>query len=250
MSKTSLTVEKFREGEEKKFLISSPKEIQLILQSIAQKKSYAMLYINDGEHFIKTVFLAANAQGIWLDLGPSDVDNESVLLNDSITLVTMHQGAKVQFSCQGIELAMFASLPAFFCPLPAKMVRLQRREYFRLLIPVDVPLKCVIPPKTDKPLQPDEITIMDISVGGIALVCKEQGVHLEEGEIYPDCQIDLPGIGMLTATLQVKNLFDVTSPAGNIRKHAGCEFVHPDGQSGMLLQRFVALMQSKPPVLK
>jgi c-di-GMP-binding flagellar brake protein YcgR len=249
MSKTSLTVEKFREGEEQKFLINSPKEIQLILQAIAQKKSNAMLYINEGEHFIKTVILAANARGIWLDLGPSDVDNESVLLNDTIMLVTMHQGAKVQFTCQEIELATYASLPAFFCPLPAKMVRLQRREYFRLLIPVDVPLKCVIPPKTDQPLQPDEITIMDISVGGIALVCKEQGVHLEEGEIYPDCQIDLPGIGMLTATLQVKNLFDVTSPAGNITKHAGCEFVHPDGPSGILLQRFVALMQSKTPGL-
>jgi len=250
MSKTTLTVEKFREGEEKKYLISSPREIQLILQAIAQKKSSAMLYINDGEHFIKTVFLAANAQGIWLDVGPGDADNESVLLNDTITLVTKHQGAKVQFECQHIELAMIASLPAFFCPLPAKMVRLQRREYFRLLIPVDVPLKCVIPPKTDKPVQQDEVTILDISVGGIALVCKETGVHLEEGEVYPDCQIDLPGIGMLTATLQVKNLFDVTSPAGHITKHAGCEFIHPDGQTGILLQRFVALMQCKTPSLK
>lgn len=250
MSKTSLTVEKFHEGEEQKFLINSPKEIQLILQAIAQKKSNAMLHINDDEQVIKTVILAANAQGLWLDVGPSDWDNKSVLLNETLTLVTMHQGAKVQFSCQGIELAMFASLPAFHCPLPAKIVRLQRREYFRLLIPVDAPLKCVIPPKTDKPVQQDEIAIMDISVGGIALVCKETGVHLEAGEIYPDCQIELPGIGMLTATLQVKNLSDVTSPSGHITKHAGCEFVHPDGQSGMLLQRYVALMQSKTPNLK
>ena len=250
MSKTSLKIEQFREGDEQKFLISAPKEIQLILQAIAQKKSNAMLYINDGEHIIKTVFLAANERGIWLDVGPSDEDNASVLLCDSITLVTMHQGAKVQFFCHQMELAMYASHPAFFCPLPAKMVRLQRREYFRLLIPADVPLKCVIPPKTDKPIRPNEITIMDLSVGGIALVCKEQGVHLEEGEIYPDCQIDLPGIGMLTATLQVKNLFDITSPTGHITKHAGCEFVHPDGPTGMLLQRFVALMQSKNSSIK
>ncbi len=245
MSNTPLTVEKFRDGEESKYLISSPKEIQLILHAIAQKRTAALLYLNDSEQFIKTFLLAANAQGVWLDVGPSEEDNESLLLSDSITLVTMHQGAKVQFSCYPLEMAIYASHPAFFCSLPASMIRLQRRDYFRLPIPADAPLKCVIPPKSAKPVPPVGVTIMDLSVGGVALVCKEQGVQLEEGEIYTDCQIELPEIGTLTASIQVKNLFDVTSPNGHITKHAGCEFVQPDGKTSMLLQRYVALMQSR-----
>lgn len=245
MSQIALTVEKFRDGEESKYQISSPREIQLILHAVAQKKSVAILYFNDEQHFIKSVLLAANKQGIWLDVGPSEEDNEALLLSDNVTLVTMHQGAKVQFSCTNFELAIYASHPAFFCPLPARMVRLQRRDYFRLPIPADAPLKCVIPPQSEIPAQPVAITIMDISVGGVALVCREQGVQLEEGEIYPDCKIDLPGIGTLTATIQVKNLFDVPSSNGNVTKHAGCEFVQPDGKTSMLLQRYVALMQSR-----
>jgi flagellar brake protein len=243
--KISLTVEKFLDDDESKYRISSPKEIQLILHAIAQKKSVSVLYFNNEASFFKTMILAANAQGVWLDVGPSKEDNEAILLAHNITLVTVHQGAKVQFSCHQLEQTLYASHPALFCPLPAWMVRVQRREYFRLPIPADAPLKCVIPVKSDMPAQHVGVTIMDISVGGIALVCREHGVQLVEGEIYPDCQIDLPGIGTLTATIQVKNLFDVTAANGHVTKHAGCEFVQPNGQSGMLLQRYVAHMQSK-----
>jgi len=246
MSKrTSLTVEKFLDGEESKYQINSPKEIQLILQAVAQKKSVAVLYINGEEHFIKSILLAATTQGMWLDVGPSEEDNETILLADSLTLVTMHQGAKVQFSCPPLELAVYASHPAFFCTLPASMLRVQRREYFRLPIPADAHLQCVIPHKSETPMKAAEVTIMDISIGGIALACREQGVQLAEGEIYPDCRIDLPGIGTLVATIQVKNLFDVTTPNGQTTKHAGCEFVQPDGKTSMLLQMYVAKMQSK-----
>jgi c-di-GMP-binding flagellar brake protein YcgR len=245
MSKTSLTIEKFRDGEESKYLIKSPKEIQLTLHAIAQKKLPAVIYFNDEQNFIKTTILAANANGIWLDVGPSADENTLLTGSALITFVTMYQGAKVQFTCHQIEMAIYAAHPAFYCPLPANMVRLQRRDFFRLTVPPDAHLKCLIPLKTAMPVQPSEVTIMDISVGGIALVCSEQSVNLVEGETYTDCRIELPDIGTLIATVQVKNLFEVTSPGGIVTKHAGCEFVHMDGKMGMLLQRYVSIMQSK-----
>jgi c-di-GMP-binding flagellar brake protein YcgR len=165
--------------------------------------------------------------------------------SDDIIFVTMHHGAKVQFACHQIQVAMYASHPAFHCPLPHSMVRLQRRDYFRLPTSGDSPLKCIIAPPPAISPQPVEITIMDISVGGIALTCKESNVRLEEGEIYPDCQIELPGIGTLFVTIQVRNLFDVTSSSGSVTKHAGCEFIQLDGKMSMLLQRYVGIMQSK-----
>jgi len=244
-----LTIEKFHDGEESKFLIKSPKEIQLTLHAIAQKKSVTVLYFDNGQRFIKTVLLAANERGIWLDVGPDEADNNLVLNNDNNVCVTMHHGAKVQFVSHQAKLAVYAAHPAFYFPLPDKILRLQRRDYFRLPTTADAPLKCVMPPPKIKAVQPDEITIMDISVGGIALVCKETNVTLEAGQIYPDCNIELPGIGMLKVTIQVKNLFDVTSPSGIVIKHAGCEFVEMDRKMSMLLQRYVGIMQSKLAVI-
>jgi hypothetical protein len=86
---------------------------------------------------------------------------------------------------------------------------------------------------------------MNISEGGIALICKENNIKLEEGAIYPNCRIELPEIGTLLTAIQVKSLFEVTLPNGIITKHAGCEFVRLEARMSMLLQRYVGVMQSK-----
>lgn len=240
-----LTIEKFRDGEESKFLIRSPKEIQLTLHAIAQKKTIGLLYFDNGERFFKTLLLAVNERGLWLDVGPDVDDNNLILHSNSITFVTMHHGAKVQFACHQIQSATYAAHLSFYCTLPPSIVRLQRRDYFRLPTSHVAPLKCIIAPAPAISPHPLEVTIMDISLGGIALTCKENNVTLQEGEIYPDCQIELPGIGTLVVTIQVKNLFDVTSLGGAVTKHAGCEFIKMDGNISMLLQRYVGMMQSK-----
>lgn len=241
-----LTVEKFREGEEGKFLIKSPKEIQLTLHVVAQKKSISIIYFDNDKRFLKTLLLAANDKGIWLDVGPDTDDNNHIASGDSITLVTMHQGAKVQFTSLQAQIAVYAGHPAFYLPLPAEIFRVQRRDYFRLSTSSsDTPLKCIIPPDAEKQQHLHEVTIMDISVGGIALICRENSVKLEAGAVYPDCKIELPGVGTLIATIQVKNLFDVNAPSGATVKHAGCEFMQMDGNMSMLLQRYIGLMQSK-----
>jgi c-di-GMP-binding flagellar brake protein YcgR len=86
---------------------------------------------------------------------------------------------------------------------------------------------------------------MDISVGGMALVCEQSGVELHPGMVYEHCQIELPGIGSLEATIEVKNTFEITDRNGKVKRRAGCVFVKPDGLTTMLLQRYVAQMQQQ-----
>jgi len=240
-----LTLETIHRDGDEKYRISSPREIQLTLHAIAQKKAIAVLYFNNDQNFIKTLLLAVTAEGIWLDVGPSEDDNQMLLNSLAVNLVTMHQGVKVQLACYHGTLAMYAASPAFYFTLPQHLYRFQRRNFFRLLIPVEIDLKCLIPPAKPEAEQQHEVVIMDISVGGIALQCKESSANLVAGEIYHDCKIDLPEIGTLIATIQVKNLFEVISPTGHISKHAGCEFINLDGKMSMLLQRYVGIMQSK-----
>ncbi|HUX90561.1 MAG TPA: flagellar brake protein [Gallionellaceae bacterium] len=242
-----LTVEKFQDGEDSKFRISSPKEIRLTLNAIAQKKSAVLLHFDNNQNFLKSTLLAVDETGMWLDVSPSEDDNKLLLKSDSITLVTRHLGAKVQFVCRQIEMSVYGSQPAFYCPLPQLILRLQRRDFFRVPTSYDTPLKCIIPPlpTSETSTKPDEVTIMNISEGGIALICKENNIKLEEGAIYPNCRIELPEIGTLLTAIQVKSLFEVTLPNGIITKHAGCEFVRLEARMSMLLQRYVGIMQSK-----
>ena len=240
---TLLTIEKFDPGEEAKYQLTSPREIQLTLQALAKKRSLTIIYFDEARRFVKSMLLSATDKGIWLDTGPDTHDNRLLLNSPDITLVTLYQGSKIQFTSQHPELGNFDSHPAFHFPLPVGITRLQRREFYRLPISTETPLKCVIPPADYA--APSIATIVDISVGGIALKCKEKDFRLEEGLSFENCQIELPGSGMLTATIQIKNLIDVPVTSNQSIKHAGCEFVKMDVNMSMLLQRYIGLMQSK-----
>jgi flagellar brake protein len=240
-----LTIETFHDDEAKKFLIHSHKEILLTLRAIAQKKTSIIVYFDNEQQFIKSVLLTATDNGIWIDVGPNDNINDAIQHSDKLTFVTVHQGAKVQFDSQHPTMATYAAHPAFHFPLPEHILRLQRRESFRLPTTLDTPLSCVITTPTETYIPSCEITIMDISIGGVALKFAEDKIQLEAGVIYENCLIELPEIGTLTASIKVKNLFDVTTPAGKIVKHAGCEFVQMDRNMSMLLQRYISTMQSR-----
>ena len=86
---------------------------------------------------------------------------------------------------------------------------------------------------------------MDISGGGVALECQEHDTEFRPGNIYPICNINLPNIGMLTATILVKNIFIITMHNGEVKKRAGCEFIHLNGTMAILLQRYLAHLQSE-----
>jgi hypothetical protein len=62
---------------------------------------------------------------------------------------------------------------------------------------------------------------------------------------YQNCEIDLPDIGTISATIEVKNTFEVTARNGVVSRRAGCVFVKPSGETEKMLQRYVAQMQKR-----
>ena len=245
----SLKIEVLSRGEDSGFLIHSKKEIQLILHRIAQQGTRAALYYDEGNDFILTTLLGVDEHGVWLDVGPRAADNRRLVQSKKFIFISAHHQVKVQFVAHHIENVLFENSAAFYLPLPDTLLRLQRREYFRLVTPVSNPLKCTIPAQPSSPVRSPvprrEATIMDISGGGVALLCEEHDTELQPGMIYPDCRISLPGVGTLTAAIQVKNTFEVTLRNGVVNRHAGCEFIHLDGEMAILLQRYVARLQSE-----
>lgn len=240
-----LKIELFSNDEENDFLIHDPKEIVAILQTIVQRKSRVALYYNEGNSVVLTMLLAADEQGVWVDAASNELDNRHIERSNRIVFVSTHNQAKVQFVTNNAMMGQYENAPAFGIALPRKLLRLQRRDYYRLVTPESHALKCLIRPVPDKAHIQHEITVMDISIGGLALVCEESGVELKAGMVYEHCQIELPDIGTLDTTIEVKNTFEVTDRSGKVKRRAGCVFVKPDGKTTMLLQRYVAQMQQQ-----
>lgn len=240
-----LKIELFSSDEENEYLVTNPKEIVSILQTIAQRKSRVALYYNEGVSMVLTMILAVDEHGVWVDAASNPLDNRLIERSKRIIFVSTHNQAKVQFVASGATLLTYDNAPAFLLPLPRKLLRLQRRDYYRLVTPETEALKCVIRPLPDKEHIRQEITVMDISIGGVALVCEETGVELTPGKVYKNCEIDLPGLGMISTTIEVKNTFEITDRKGKVKRRAGCVFVNPSGPTTMLLQRYVAQMQQQ-----
>lgn len=247
-----LKIELFSGGEDNEFKVRSDREIRSILNGIAQDGAHAALYYDEGNDFIRTTVLKVNAQGMWLDVGSIETGNQHILRSNKIIFISSHHQVKIQFVANRIENALLENRAAFFLFLPDNLLRIQRREYFRLTTPVSNPLKCIIPDlppiplaESDTPIARREVTIMDISGGGIALVCEAHDTELQPGAIYADCRISLPDIGTISVTVKVKNSFEVTLRNGQISKRAGCEFVHLGGEASTLLQRYVVQLQSE-----
>jgi len=237
-----LKIELFSNDEENDYLITDSKEIISILQDIAKRKSRVALYYNEGNSMVLTIILAVNKNELWIDSTSQPFINRIIERSNRLILVSTHNQAKVQFIASGAKLRLYESGSAFNLSPPRKMLRLQRRDYYRLVTPEPDALKCVIRPVPDKQ-HIQEITVMDISVGGVALVCEETGVELKPGMVYEHCQIYLPEVGTLEATIEVKNTFELTERNGKVKRRAGCVFIKPDAKATMLLQRFVAQMQ-------
>lgn len=240
---SQLKIEIFTLAEAEQHRIDSPKEIEFVLRNIASKHArIALHYADDSKHFLTTL-LGVTARGIWIGNSPQDEVNQQLLQDQRLTFVSSHLRVKVQFETAHPEAGTFEGQSAFVLPLPDSLLRLQRRAYFRLPTPELHPLKCIIPLGTEPHPKLNEVTIMDISVGGAALTCAEDDTELIPGETYNDCRIDLPEFGTISGTLVVRNWAVLTSASGQNYKRAGCELLDMDNSSLTLLNRYIMHMQ-------
>lgn len=238
-----LQIEIVTDEDDEKHSIISAKEIELILHNIAERSARVALYFGDMSEFVLVTLVGVDNRGLWLEKSPNAAANRQIIESRKLTLVSSHHQVKIQFTSDQPSDVEYDGSRAFYIPLPKCIYRLQRREYFRLPTQMGSPLRCIIPAGRPHVKKPYEVTIMDISGGGVSLTCSESDIDLIPGDTYSDCRIDLPDVGTIYVTIEVKNLAELTSPSGRTNKRAGCEFKNLDGQSVIMLQRYVTNMQ-------
>jgi c-di-GMP-binding flagellar brake protein YcgR len=240
-----LRIEYLPENAKTGLTLSSPREIQAVLRDLQQQKERSVLYYGPRDDFILTRVLDVSDRQVWLDVGPRLNENRDILESGKVVFISSHKQVKVQFASEKIDAVLFEGSAAFILPLPKTLLRLQRREYYRLTTPAVNPLKCHIPRDAVTEGEHDMASILDISAGGVGLVCEERNIVVQPGKIYPGCQIELPDMGTLIATIEVRNSFDITQPGGAVSRRAGCRFDDMTSDMANLLQRYILQMQTR-----
>ena len=238
-----LTIERLSDEQERECRITSARQIQPLLRDISESGLLAALYYDDAKEFIMTSLLNVGDKGLWVEQGTDMPKNRRITESETITLVSSLNQVKIQFSVVEIRAVTHQGYPAFYLPLPANLYRVQRREYYRLMLPLSERLHCVIPINKPQAGTRMEVPIMDISGGGVRLFCTDIDIEFVPGQTYGGCQINLPEVGKINVTMTVKSLVTISPKPGQTIKRVGCEFKNLDNASSVLLQRYVTKMQ-------
>jgi c-di-GMP-binding flagellar brake protein YcgR len=221
------------------YLLKSKSEMFAVFRGMVEHVSQVTMFFNEAKDMVLTSMIRYNDNGIFLDLGASADMNRKALEAKKLFCVTQLDKVKIQFILRGLQQAETKDGPAFFAALPDSVLRLQRREYYRLAAPIARPLKCVIPmPTADGTNRIVEAHVGDISGGGLGVIAIPPDIPLESG-LELSCKIDLPEVGVVTGTIVVRSVFESVTRSGARVKRAGCEFVKLPGSMLTLIQRYI-----------
>lgn len=174
---------------EERFHITGLRAIALTLEGLA--RSVERFTAHFGQELMLTTLLAANAQSgvLIFDQGGSEILNRHLLEWGRCTLVARPDGVLVQFAVTEVRAVTYAGRPAFAATLPEYILRLQRRESFRIFAPRSRPLNFQALAHEDRPAL--QWPVHDISVEGIGVNAPVATPDLGYGTTLPHCSFQL-----------------------------------------------------------
>lgn len=221
------------------YTLHSAAEIRTILRAMIAQQALVTLYFNQGRDFFLSSLLQLSDDGkqIWLDVGSDNATNQRALRAERLICVTQLERIRIQFVLQGLQISQLDRHPAFVCAAPDSLLRLQRRESYRFVMPVLQPLKCLIP-ALQTTESATEISVVDISGGGVGILSKTT-LGLAIGQVLEHCQIELPGVGLLDVSLRIRSQQEITLRTGATHTRLGCQFIGLRNPQEMQVQRYI-----------
>jgi c-di-GMP-binding flagellar brake protein YcgR len=227
-------------GEYSQFMLRSPVEVLTVLRGLCDHVSQITVFFNSGQDMLLTTLAAVADDHLVLDFGPNAEMNRKALEARKHFCVTTLDKVRVQFILRDFAKIEHEGRPAFRCALPEEVLRLQRREFYRLVTPILHPLHCVIPiPLPEGSQYLHEANVFDISGGGMGIAAPPDRIPFAADMSFADCRVELPEIGTVAGTLRVRSLFEIVLRSGARVRRAGCEFVNLPGPMMTLIQRYI-----------
>lgn len=224
-----------------RFSLRDRREIVPLLRTLIERRALVTTYLEDKLSFLTLlVALAPEDDAVILDAPPrSNAGDTAPLPGPDAVCVTRLDNVRIQFSLAGLAAGVHDGRPVLRAPLPETVIRVQRREFFRLSPPQTTPLTCTIFIGESGARRTVQARILDISGGGLAVVVPPENVDFSPGTGFDDCRLALPDGDVLPVRLRVRNLFDIELPTGRRLRRAGCEFVGLANAVTARLQRYI-----------
>lgn len=234
------------ENDLSRYRIQSRREIISLLRAVSSSKQLVRLQSNHGVDSVVTSILDVDdaANIVVIDCAPSKLVNERILASQDLQFETVLENIRILFSASHIESRMHENRPALSIEIPQNMIRLQRREYYRISIPVNTPVRCTIPLPSDcgNAVPPAILPVYNVSGGGIAVVDEKKQFPAGVGTVFDKCRIDFPG-SPIDVSLQLMNAHDITLSNGKNIRRLGFMFVSMPNSTASSVHRYITKLE-------
>lgn len=224
-----------------KFTTNNRREIVFYLRQLVNEGERVSVIFNEGSETVLTVLLDVREEEgtLLFDWGGSEIANRKLLQAERSFFVCAPHGVRNQFSTGQVRETTYKNRPAFATRIPDHYTRLQRREFFRLVLPMTRRPPLVLRQEDGRTQQ---LAIVDISIGGIAAELPDTKQTFDSGQVLPRVRIELKGIGNLEVDLEVRNLVEIQR-GNKTSRRIGCQFVKLSHAMENQLQRFITDVQ-------
>ncbi|OIR12312.1 flagellar brake protein YcgR [mine drainage metagenome] len=228
--------------DEEQYVVHNVKEIMQILTDLSKQKVMLKASFNHGHDIYLTTIIALSEKNnaVYLDIGRDDAFNSRLLASEHVVF-SKEDGVRIKWLSEKITEVALKDGRAIKVAMPQELVRLQRREFFRLATPIVDPVPCQIPIDNGNPDQERvlELILADVSLGGICAIAPDPlDAALTIGASFDRCKISFPDVGVTSLTLQVRNIAQIHMKDGAIKYRVGMEFIEPSRGNQGLIQRY------------
>lgn len=219
--------------------IENRSAIQKLIQAIHAEENelYVHLLNGDGSFVSEIVEIEYDQTGpktIWIATPFNKSMVKDLPTNLNYTLVAFPDGVKVQLNGMGMELSQLGHTKALKLPLPTVAIRIQRRNYFRVMVDPEMSTFLYL----DGPKIKGQFDLIDLCVGGCSVYVDDKSLPFEVGATLGRATLLLPGTALpIPISLTVKNLTD--NPENSAHWAVGCEMEMLHKPDLYRLQRFL-----------
>ena len=213
-----------------------------IVQKLRQlSKSNSLVTVHFSGHSILTtiVDVLTDRNLLVLDFGADKEANEILVKSERAIVKTDFQGISAQFTIDNIRKARMQGNPSFACPLPESVLWVQRREFYRVKIPMSENVTCEL---IHGDMHRSEYPVLDISTGGIALFDKNNELELEPGNVFHNSKLVLGDHDAAFLNLEIRNRIPLNPNEPSQGNRCGCAFLNLSGDFSASLQKFINLV--------
>jgi len=228
---------------EDRFFIQNPQQIIAMLGQFIYKSIPVTVQFNNGNDFILTTLLEARRDSLIFDLGGDSQANIRLLKSASCTFLTSVNGIQVQFSTPGgVKQVWWGDADAFAVKLPTRVIRLQRRDAYRITTPVAKNISVLLQYNELGSISHEICPIHDLSISGLGVTFPHQP-NRETGESIERVTFVLPEQGEIECGGVIRHATNI--PDG-LHKHSyrmGVIFKNLPRQMEIAIQRYIIAIE-------